>query len=242
MCELLLYYLLYYYTITHTQARWIGRLTDNCIVNFAELGEFIEKLEVRYNPLSEFVLKAHCIDMGLRENRTGIPQGGAGFILSRFACEISLQHRIPVFQNLLVSEDQSIGLYLTSQGFPPIAMAGNNFIGHGLKPDQRIRLAMGNKMPECGSLRAEFLKWRADKCGWFLTPLNEVIFVHEIPYRGWGRLLRLAYGIFHAPFWVLWFNGYFGWPRLCQERNETLFGRLNFWNSPQVKWKSDSWY
>jgi hypothetical protein len=225
------------YTITHTQARWATRLSD-CIVNFGKLGEFIGKLEARYNPLTEFVFKAHCIDVGT----TGIPQGGSGFILSRFACQAALKHRIRVFKDFRVWEDQAIGLYLASQGFPPIALAGHNFIGHGIRRGQLARLAMGDKMPNCSSLSAEFQRWRGKKCGRFLTPLNEVIFVHVTPYPGWRRVLNLASRVFNSPPWVLWYNGFMGIPRLCQERNETRRSLSGFWNSPRMPWKSDAWY
>jgi hypothetical protein len=226
------------HTVAHTQARWAGRLSDDCIVNFGKLGEFIERLETRYNPLTEFVFKAHCIDVGV----TGFPQGGAGFILSHFACKTALKHRIRVFENLRVWEDQAIGLYLTSQGFPPIGLSSNNFIGHGIALGQLARLDIGAKMPECGSRSQELVKLRAYKCGGFLTPLNDVLFVHMIPYPGWEYLLRLASRIFSAPPWVMWFNGYWGDVKLCQEKNETKRRKLSFWNSRRVKWKSAAWY
>jgi hypothetical protein len=230
------------YTLKDTRARWMGRLADDTLVNFARLGPFIEKLEARYNPLMEFVFKAHCVDMGAGKNHSGIPQGGSGFVLSRFACRIALKHQISMFQKMLVWEDLSIGRYFVSQGFPPVAMAGNNFLGHGAAPDQLHRLAMGKEMPLCVSRMMEFRRWRGDRCGRFLTPVNEIVFVHTMPYPGWERLLNLAWALWNAPPWVLWWNGFWGLPRFCQEKNETIRNRWNFWNSPRVKWRLDAWY
>jgi hypothetical protein len=49
------------YGIRNTSARWIVRIDDDTLVNFAKLGKYIQALEARHNPLSEFVLKGHCI-------------------------------------------------------------------------------------------------------------------------------------------------------------------------------------
>jgi hypothetical protein len=139
-------------------------------------------------------------------------------------------------------EDLAIGMYLTQQGFPGVAMAGNNFIGHDPRSSQFNRLAMGMNMPECSSLASEWRVYRAGRCGRFFTPLNEVVFLHMHPFHGFPALLKLADAYFNAPPWVMWYNGWWGCPRFCREENVTARNESSFWNSPRVEWKENSWY
>jgi hypothetical protein len=202
-------------------------------VNFHKLGQFIEKLEDRYNPMLEFVFKAHCIQK-TRMSLT-FPQGGSGFVLSRFACKTVLGHRIPFFKTMLLWEDWSIGEYLRNHGFPPLALAGNNFIGHPPLAWQ-VRRLENNSIPSCASLQWALKKRRNHFCASYFTPLNEVVFVHAYPYQGWTRLLKLARNFFNAPPSVLWWNGIEGRAEFCREENETLRELLSFYNTPRVKW------
>jgi hypothetical protein len=91
------------YTLNHTRARWIARLADDTLVNFAKLGQLMDRLEARYDPLAEFVFRAHCIDYG--GMITTYPQVGSGSGLSRFAREISIQHQIPMLKCIRNVED-----------------------------------------------------------------------------------------------------------------------------------------
>jgi hypothetical protein len=230
------------YTVGHTRARWMARLADDTIVNFCMLGQFIERLEDRYNPLMEFVFKGHCIDLG-DEHQMAIPQGGAGFVLSHFACKTVLKHQIPMLKRMLHFEDHSIGRYFTLLDFPAVAMAGNSFVGHPPLQDQLDRLKEGSGMPSCTSVRFEWtLIWRADRCGRFLTPINEIVFVHTTPYLGWDELIKFAMTLFSGPSYIVWWNGFWGYPRFCIERNETVRNLLSFWNSPRKKWTLNDWF
>jgi hypothetical protein len=210
------------YTVKSTTARWMARLSDDTIVNFAKLGQFIGKLEVEYDPLREFVFKGHCVDPGDFWNHSIFPQGGAGFVLSRFACETALAHRTAIFRQMTLQEDLIIGRYLIENHFSPEAMSCSSFIGHSPKSDQLHLLEMGEKryFPTCGLLIFKEEIVLGDGCGSFLTPLNDVVFVHAIPHPGWKSLLRLAYRYFEAPSWVMWWNGMWGIPKFCKGRKE----------------------
>jgi hypothetical protein len=238
------------YTIHHTRARWIARLADDTLVNFAKLGQFINRLEVRYNPLTEFVLKAHCIDYGFGRLKP-YPQGGAGAVLSRHACAISIEHQVSMLRELRLLEDVEIGRYLYSRRFPGIAMAGDNFMGHTPELNEMAMLSKPETMPLCSSVKVQSNTFdlfkrdrrdRSNKCGQFFTPLNEVVFVHAHPWHQLEGLLKYATAYFDAPPWVVWWNPIGGGPKFCKEENATLLDELSFWRSPKVKWGDTSWY
>jgi hypothetical protein len=108
------------YFLEQTNCRWKVRICDDTLVNFAKLGKFILSMNERHNPLTEFVLKAHCA----RWNSVLYPQGGSGTLMSRFACEISTKHEIDLLLNSSrLWDDTSIGLYMMKHGFPAHSMA-----------------------------------------------------------------------------------------------------------------------
>jgi hypothetical protein len=228
------------YTLEHTNARWMARVTDDVIINFAKLGQLINRLELRHDPLKEFVLKAQCVDFHERRWWGPYPQGGSGFVLSRFACEISKSHQIPMLRALTSWEDTSIGFYMAQMNVPFMIMAGNNFIGHTPDGYQWGVLSKLGTMPLCSSI--PLAKLGTNHCGRFLTPLNEVVFVHLWPSPNVDRVIEVAEKYFQAPSWVMWDNSVGGDPKFCREENATVRDQMSFWNSPRVKWGNHSWY
>jgi hypothetical protein len=243
VCLLIRYFYCANYTLDHTQARWVARLADDTLVNFAKLRDYFEHLEARYDPVREFVFKAHCIDWA--NHILPYPQGGAGAVLSRFACSVSIQHQIPILKGLKPSflEDVEIGRYLLSHNFPMVALAGDNFVGHVVLENMWNALLNPDTLQQCSTVKVESGSWaRGDqpngrsmsKCGHFFTVLNEVVFLHVCIWRSPQELLDYSAKFFDAPPWVLWWNPQTGFPRFCREENASRRSELSFWKSKKV--------
>jgi hypothetical protein len=201
-----------HYAFYQTGAHWIIRLADDTLVNFASLGKMISSLNSQHNPLREAVFKAHCLDVYLNAPKYGyfsFPQGGSGFVVSRYACKLALDDHISILRHVISWDDYSIGYYLHKRGFPSFEMGNGYFIGRIPEHSSIDKLLTGN-MTTCQNVRAY-----ARHCGKHISPLRDLVIFHLNPFRGMKYLMSLGERLFHADSRVFWWNGPHGSPRFC---------------------------
>jgi hypothetical protein len=245
LCDLELlirYFFCANYSLRHTAARWVARVADDTIINFANLALLVTRLEGRYDPLTEFVFKGHCVSRDFGYGMIDYPQGGGGFVLSRFACKETVKHQVSLLKQAVYYEDVSIGKYLKEKGFPGIAMASGHLLGHKAYPIQWKRLMRLDAIPLCNLVLVKRRKECHARCGGYFEHVNQLVFVHTCPFLGFTRLLKFAHILFQAPSSIMWYNGCYGRPSFCQERNETTQAGLSFWSSPRIEWRPSLWY
>jgi hypothetical protein len=215
----------------------MARIADDTMINFAKLEKFVICLERRHNPLTEFIFKAHCV----QDKRYNFPQGGSGFLFSRFACEVASRHETTLIRESVWAEDLSMGAYLAKHGFPVQAMAGGFFLGHRINSVHMSRLRMGaqgiSQMPSCSSELDH-----AKGCGEYIAPLNDLIFFHIHAYFSLNEVFSTAEQLFSAPDRVFWWDGTDGYAGFCRQDNLSLIGRASLWDSPRIRWGRQSSY
>jgi hypothetical protein len=207
------------FTLEHTRARWMLRVSDDTVVNFEKLGEFIDSLDARYDALTDFVFKAHCACCWAPVH---YPQGGAGFVLSRRGCELALEHALAIAESAYIAEDVAIGRYLVQHGVSDDRWASQHFSGHTVPAEEagRLRERKFPEMPECASV------WeRGDwACIHIISPANNLVFFHMQPGSPLSAVFADAELFFRAPPQVFWWNGNFGAARFCVQRNFSQAG------------------
>jgi hypothetical protein len=164
-------------------------------------------------------------------------QGGSGWLMSRFACEVALKHAVSMLQTAEWYDDLSLGYYMGGAGFPAIAMAGGHFIGHSTGTLSRQGL------PGVTNVCSSFVE-HAPRCGRYFTPVNEVVFLHAYPFRSMNWLMRLGEMVFNAPSDLYWWNTKGGVSDFCRtgDGNYSWLLASGLWASPRVKWGETSWY
>jgi hypothetical protein len=192
------------YTLQRPGIRWMIRLADDTVMNFAKLGAFIAEKESQNDPLKEFVFKGHCVSWrGMR-----YAQGGSGFLLSRFACEVAAKHIISIAKETVVLEDVTLGVYMERSGFFPSQMSDGHFMGH--TPKNLKFFLNGKSLESC-----EGTKRHAYLCGEIVSPLNAVVFFHA----GFFKIrqgIDIAKKIFDAKPDVFWWSGPYDEVVLCR--------------------------
>jgi hypothetical protein len=201
------------YTLNQTNIRWLLRLADDTFVNFAKLGDFIAEKNSKYDPLKEFVFKAHCISW----TKWIYAQGGSGFLLSRYGCEIATKHIIPIMSQKIEVEDIVLGTYMRSMGFVPAEMSDGHFLGHTPFNLQKFLRTVSYGRDSCAGY-----KTHAMECGKGISTLNSVVFFHGHTLR-MDEAMRVAEWIFNAKPNIFWWTGVYDRTSLCF--SSTKFGR-----------------
>jgi hypothetical protein len=171
----------------------------------------------------------------------GHAQGGAGWIMSRYAAE-KVAPLGPDFMRFMSdNEDRTVGQFLQHIGFVARAMTSGNFMGNTLKSNEFNLVKTHNieKLPTC--LPIEIQRWFV--CGKFMAPLNEVVFFHEYPSVPIATVRQDAEVVFNAPKEVSWWSANRGRPPLlCRQRNKSLIGVNTLWVQKKEKWGDFSWW
>jgi hypothetical protein len=235
------YFVSLHYAVHNTSARWVVRIADDTLVNFRKLGTYIDELEARHDPLTEFVLKGHCC------NRPTYcyPQGGAGVLMSRFAAETALPHQVSFMQQMTLYDDLAWGKYATEHGVPCRATSDGHFLGHSMDMKLISSLANGQipSMPRCSEvIFQKVIDDSLDLCGRGLSPLNDLVFLHRYPTDSYANIVWVGNITFNARPEVFWWSNAASCAELCYQDNSSMLGRSSYWDKPRTKWGSHSWY
>jgi hypothetical protein len=139
-------------------------------------------------------------------------------------------------------DDWAIGIYLSNRSFHWPASGGGHFMGHSM--DRQLISILGNgtlpSMPNCSDVSHD----RGGLCGWFPSPLNDLVFAHMYPRTSFQYLLEAGNIMFNAKPEIFWWSDIrgIGLPALCYQDNPLMLGRSTLWDQPKTKWGNHSWY
>jgi hypothetical protein len=212
------YFFAFNYVIGETKARWIYRGADDTMVDIALLRQYINKLNRRYDPLSEVVVRGHCISVSGHQ----YPQGGSGVILSRRAVEKIAPMGLSVLTGMNQYEDIQFGLVLRRIGVNIETEAEcRAFIGTPFTDSDRRALEAQDFsfLPKCPDNPCP-----SCPCTRFLAPLRQVIFTHTLNWYPFQQRLAVSRGASNAPRNVYWHHRDALYPSLCRLENRIVPG------------------
>jgi hypothetical protein len=209
--------------LSTTSARWMWRGTDDVVINVPRLASLISVMEERSNPLREFVAKGNCMTGTSYGQEIPFLQGGAGYLLSRFACQQLLPWAKYVQLTGMKEEDAHFGDFLrTEMHVSGPNMTSSAFVGYTIKPSDQRALIKKNftAMSVCGDPNEGSPGWEG--CGKFRAPLRNVVFFHQhLQFSKYS--IKLAKAVFRAPDWVWWWMTDYE-PNLCRHKRFEVDG------------------
>jgi len=189
------------------------------VINIAALSTFFIELNSRYNPATEFVAQGNCIVGTWDRPVQGYMQGGSGYLLSRYACEIlsRLAEKFMLFGS--GDEDRDFGDFLRERlNVTGSEMTSDRFLGYTL--DSELRASLISKryeeIPVCRSVLSE----GNPGCRRFVARIRDVVFLHQhLEFSEY--VIGLGKAMFDAPPWIAWWMvNYF--PQICRTENHSL--------------------
>jgi hypothetical protein len=209
--------------LSATSARWMWRGTDDVVINVPALAPLIAAMEERHRPLCEFVAKGNCMTGTSYGEEIPFLQGGAGYLLSRFACRQLLPWAKYVQLTGVKEEDAHFGDFLrTEMNISGPDMTSSAFIGYTIRPSEQRALIKKNftALSVCGDRNDGYQGWAG--CGKFRAPLSNVVFFHQhLQFSKYS--VKLAKAVFSAPDWVWWWMTDFE-PNLCRQKRFEVDG------------------
>jgi hypothetical protein len=218
--------------------RWLARICEDTLINFAKLGDFISDMNIRHNPLKELVFKGHGLYGILR---FPYPQGGAGFLLSQFGCQIGSKLALSFVAESPLLDDRALGRFLLNNGFPAVALGGGHFIGHGPGLGTTAIRKLSRGKSGISSLESCSIRKKYGVCDRFICPANNVIFFHVLRLKSMQELFYCGGLFFEADPRVFWLNLPRGNSRLCRWDDEILNRSLLF-TTKLTKWGKFSYF
>jgi hypothetical protein len=202
--------------LENTTSSWFYRATDDTIVNFANLGPFMEHLESKHNPLNESVVVGNCIDL----KQVSYLQGGVGILFSRVAAsKIALQLEW-FMKKLNRPEDVFFTNILTATDVSLFDATSEFFIGHDIYADHRHMFwnnTLDTLLPPCPEVTDIWTR----SCRRFVVPLADLVFWHqEGRNKTLDQTIMFARWVFRQPRWINWWLNR-GRPWLCISNNVT---------------------
>jgi hypothetical protein len=204
------------YFLESTSARWFYRGTDDTILNFRLLPLYITDLERHYDPLRQFLVQGNCIIVPW--SQFAYPQGGAGYLFSRFACEQIAPMARYVLSHGHGAEDNYMGEFLNELNFTGVMVTSDKFFGYTIHEEQREILMTRDydKLPVCPRMP----NGGPDGCRRFMSPTQNLVFFHQaLPFDEYYR--SLASHVFTTPPSIKWWMVYHE-PELCRARQRVL--------------------
>jgi hypothetical protein len=190
------------YALRETNARWIGRLFSDTVINFDRLLPYMRELDRRYDPLTDVVLRGDCV-------APGFPylQGGSGYILSRRALEVLVPYaRYSIWGFWEDHDDQRLGHVMGRLRIHAYPCGSSAFIGIRVRDEDWERITQGNW---AGMITCPMQMVMGKPCPRFVAPVSQIVFHHAgrvpewdtIGYRGMMALLRNLWAQPHVGFW-----------------------------------------
>jgi hypothetical protein len=190
--------------LQNSDAGWFWRGTDDAVVHFQNLPNFVAYLDDKYDPLKEIVVLGNCIDRdeehGGRVYR-GFLQGGSGWVLSRRAAELVERMGWTWVPEIDWADDVIFTRVLERLNLSVFNGTSEFFLGHDAKDWDRFQIENPGGLPVCP--RAE--ERNAVRCRKFTSPLRDLVFWH----RQWDQMgprMDDAEAMFRAPpnvhFWM----------------------------------------
>jgi hypothetical protein len=156
------------YFLKNTSANWFVRITDDVYVNRYRLPEFLRELNEKFNPLTDFYVGGCCLDYV----KEPLLQGGAGFVVSRFAAQMFVSQEFDWLRTMAYYDDWHFSRALPKMGFPLYNASSGRFIGHPQRKWERLRYAVG-MLRKCPELKA------LPYCNALLTKVRDTVFFHD---------------------------------------------------------------
>jgi hypothetical protein len=193
------------YHAEESDADWMIRATDDLMINFDRLADYMHNLSSQYNPQKEIVIRSNCVDF------YGVlyPQGGSGAIFSRAASQKLARGHRRMTSLWREAEDITLGNYINANAMPMFTTADPAFLGLGWRSTEELaeRIAVQNET--CPPPRI-----KDERCVRpFVTPLRDVVFYHG----PWAEF-NVAKMVFAMNRTVMWYTGNNWRVRLCRSQ------------------------
>ena len=199
------------YFLNTGRAKWLIVLTDDVIIDVKKLNNYVEFLESEYgDPMKTQILEGNCI--GRNRVYTFI-QGGSGFIMSYKSAEVFSAFSKKWVSETTLPDDVHFSLAIQRMGLDIKKCTSNKFIGHQLQNYYNDILIKKEyyKLEDCTEMRND------PYCGSFLSPLNDLIFLHQSPNPESTSILAKA--IFDGiPNNILWYQEA-DTVKICKKKN-----------------------
>jgi hypothetical protein len=207
------------YHAEESNASWMIRATDDMVINFDLLPEYLRDLQNRYDPNTDVVIRSHCLQF----NDKLYPQGGSGAIFSRAASVLLSRDTQGMIANWIESEDITLGNYIEKKGIEMVSTIDPHFLGLGWGTveafEQRIQTVSDVCEPPDPT--------RTDCVRCFVAPLREVVFYHsEGSGSGMDIHHEVSRRVFNAHHSIMWYPGdRWAAPELCLANTSERDGR-----------------
>jgi hypothetical protein len=198
--------------LENTTASWFYRATDDTIVNFKNLGPYMEYLEKRYDPLTQSVVIGNCIDI----KRFSYLQGGVGILFSRVAAQRMTGKWQKFMSGLNRPEDVYLAKLMVKEGVSLYEATSEFFIGHDIYLPHRQMFwnKTLHELPGCPSTSSIWAK----ACRRFVSPVADLVFWHqEGKNRTLDQTIMFSKWVMAQPRKIHWWIKR-GRPRLCISR------------------------
>jgi hypothetical protein len=160
--------------LRETTFSWFWRGTDDAIINWDNVPEFMRTLSVRYFARKDPVILGHCISSPAGK---GFIQGGSGWLISRRAAEMLEPLWGEWVSGMNWSDDWSFPDYMNRFNLDVWNSTSEFFLGHDIKHGDSAALSSKNynSLPDC----RPFDQLPQKFCRQFTAPLRNVVFFHE---------------------------------------------------------------
>jgi hypothetical protein len=197
------------YFLENSMARWMFRGTDDTVINFDRLPSYLDKLEERFNPETDFVFRGNCVTYKVR-----YPQGGSGYLLSRQAARALRPHGWYFFRKMRIEEDMTFGRFLLYFGMEMYNVTDEAFSGHYFG-NESIGIVDSRRYEEL-ELCPDPEAFAKVGCRPYVAPVREIVFYHE--WFGSGvQAFKHARSLFSSdPRVHWWIPPNTAWPRMCR--------------------------
>ena len=132
--------------LKNTNLPWYLRTTDDVFVYYPNLAKLLYKLEEKYDPYNDYVLKGNYV------NPPGYMHGGSGWLLSRKAAQkIYYEMQKQFIVNKDRSDDVVVATYLNTLSIPKKQWNSKAFVGTALNKESENRFLSYNfdDLPKC---------------------------------------------------------------------------------------------
>ena len=105
--------------------KWYFRGTHDTFINLTALNELIEELEMKYDPMKEYVFAYNLHEY----NKIYYPQGGTGWLFSNFAVK-QFYKSIQLFKSICVNsfDDVSLAIFMNELNIDVMKWKSDRFI------------------------------------------------------------------------------------------------------------------